>query len=252
LLVKLVTRTRITLMAYLGCLVAVLSHLVLDWTNVYGVRLFMPFSNKFFHLDSTDIVDPMIFVILVSALAAPALVSLVSSEIGARKSSRTKLGWACFALVGLLAYDTARWVAHDRAVSLVDAHEYRGMPAEKVYAFPIRFSVFGWRGVVKGDGFYYEVPVDLLKNFKAGDGQFDYVAGSSPLLDAARSTRTFQVFENFNQVPFWRISPEVDLVKVELIDLRFGSAAHPGFEAIANVELDGRIADVRFTFGDGK
>jgi hypothetical protein len=39
-------------------------------------------------------------------------------------------------------------------------------------------------------------------------------------------------------------------MKVELVDLRFGSAAHPGFDAIANVEHDARIVDVRFTFGD--
>src|SRR5580704_2587161 len=47
LLVKAFTRTRFTLAtlaAYAGCLIAVLSHLLLDWTNVYGVRLMLPFN----------------------------------------------------------------------------------------------------------------------------------------------------------------------------------------------------------------
>jgi len=45
LLVKVFTRTRLTMataITYIGCLVAVLSHLLLDWTNVYGVRLMLP------------------------------------------------------------------------------------------------------------------------------------------------------------------------------------------------------------------
>jgi inner membrane protein len=248
--VKLITRTQITLGAYLGCLVAVLSHLLLDWTNVYGIRLLLPFSSKWFHLDSTDIVDPVILLILLSALAAPALVALVSSEIGSRKVGGPKRGWAWFALLTLTAYDAGRWVAHERALSVIDAHEYMGKPALKVYAFPARFSLFDWRGVVYGDGFVYELPVDLSKDLNAEAGQFSYPSGPSPDLDAARMTRPFQAFERFNQVPFWRLSPVVDAVKVELIDLRFGSPAHPGFEAVANVEHDGRVADARFTFGD--
>src|SRR5690242_18427214 len=46
-LVKLATRARptiATLWTYLGCLAAVFSHLVLDWTMVYGVRLMLPFN----------------------------------------------------------------------------------------------------------------------------------------------------------------------------------------------------------------
>jgi inner membrane protein len=250
LLVNLITRTRITLAAYLACLVAILSHLLLDWTNVYGIRLLMPFSSKWFRLDSTDIVDPLILLILLSALAAPALVSLVSSEIGSRKVSGPKRGWAWFALLALTAYDAGRWVVHERAVSVIDAHEYMGKPALRAYAFPERFSLLGWRGVVKGDGFYYEVPIDLSKNFDAETGQFDYLPGESAALNAARTTRSFQVFEGFNQVPFWRVSPVVDAMKVELIDLRFGTASHPGFEAIANVEQDGRVVDAHFTLGD--
>src|ERR1700704_310898 len=85
LLVKAFTRTRFTLAtlaAYAGCLIAVLSHLLLDWTNVYGIRLMMPFSAKWYRLDITDIVDPVILGVLILALAAPALSALITSEMG--------------------------------------------------------------------------------------------------------------------------------------------------------------------------
>jgi len=252
LLVKAFTRTRITLLTlatYAGCLIAVLSHLLLDWTNVYGVRLMLPFNAKWYRLDSTDIIDPVILGLLILALAAPALSGLVTSEMGGRKRKAPGRGWACFALVAVLLYDTGRWVAHDRAISIVDAYTYRGAPAEHVNVFPVRFTVMRWRAVVEGNGFIYEAPVDLSADFDAAGGHTEYPAISSPAIDAARTTRTFQVFESFNQLPFWTLLPVDDTVRVELLDLRFGTVQRPGFEAVAFVEPDHRIARAFFSFG---
>lgn len=253
LLVKAFARTRfswMTLATYAGCLTAVFSHLLLDWTNVYGVRLMMPFSAKWYRLDITDIIDPVILGILVLAVAAPALSGLLTSEIRGRKSSGPRAGWAWFALLAVLLYDTGRWVAHDRAVSIVDAFTYHGAPAERVSVFPVRFTVMRWRAIVEGDGFIYEVPVDLTRDFDSTGGHTEYPAISSPAIDAARTTRTFQVFESFDQLPFWTLLPVDDMVRVELLDLRFGSVQRPGFEAVAFVEPGGRIARAFFSFGE--
>jgi inner membrane protein len=252
LLVKAFTRTKVTLVTlitYIGCLVAVFSHLLLDWTNGYGVRLMLPFNAKWYRLDSTDIIDPVILGVLLLALAAPALSGLVTSEMGGRKRQAPGRGWAWFALLAVVLYDTGRWMAHDRAVSIVDAYSYRGAPAERVSVFPIRFTVMRWRAVVEGNGFIYEVPIDLSGDFDAAGGHTEYPAVSSPAIDAARTTRTFQVFESFNQLPFWTLLPVDDTVRVELIDLRFGSIQRPGFEAVAFVEPDHRIARAYFSFG---
>jgi inner membrane protein len=252
LLVKAFTRTRftwMTLATYAGCLVAALSHLLLDWTNVYGVRLMLPFSAKWYRLDSTDIIDPVILGVLILAVAAPALSRLVTSEMGGRKSGGPSRGWAWFALIAVLLYDAGRWMAHDRAISIVDAYSYRGAPAERVSVFPVRFTVMRWRAVVEGDGFIYEVPIDLSRDFDAAGGHTEYPAISSPAIDAARTTRTFQVFEKFDQLPFWTLLPEDDALRVELLDLRFGSLRNPGFEAVAFVEPDHRVGRAYFSFG---
>ncbi|HEY2844467.1 MAG TPA: metal-dependent hydrolase [Bryobacteraceae bacterium] len=252
LLVKAFTRSRFTLAtltAYAGCVLAVLSHVLLDWTNVYGVRLLLPFSAKWYRLDITDIIDPVILAVLILALAAPALSGLVNSEMRGRKTVGPRRAWAWFALVAVLLYDGGRELAHDRAISLIDAHNYKGAPAERIEVFPVRFTVLRWRGIVEGDGFFYEVPVDLTKEFDAAGGFTEYPAVSSPAIDAARTTRTFQVFEAFNQLPFWTLLPVEDTVRVELIDLRFGSVQRPGFEAVAFVEPDARVARAFFSFG---
>lgn len=46
----------------------VLTHPFLDWLNTYGIRLFMPFSGKWFYGDAVFIVDPWIWLIAGGAL----------------------------------------------------------------------------------------------------------------------------------------------------------------------------------------
>lgn len=51
----------------LAC-IGVLSHPMLDWLNTYGIRLLMPFSERWFYGDSVFIVDPYWWILLGAAL----------------------------------------------------------------------------------------------------------------------------------------------------------------------------------------
>lgn len=44
--------------------ISVLTHPLLDWLNTYGVRLLMPFSERWFYGDSVFIVDPWLWLLL--------------------------------------------------------------------------------------------------------------------------------------------------------------------------------------------
>jgi inner membrane protein len=249
-IVKGITRTRPTFLAWISCILAVLSHLALDWTNVYGIRMLLPFSDRWLRLDITNVFDPVIWLILLVALAIPALLGLVSSTIGARKTSGMKQAWAWIALLALLGYEGLRWNSHEKALGGLNSLLYMGEPAHAVYAFPDSFGTMQWRGLVEGENFFYEMPVDFSGNFEMRGAKLDYKIGHAPTVDAAKETRTFQVFEKFDQVPFWRINPLVDVTEVVLLDLRFGSITRKsGFATSAMVEPDGRIRDVSFGFG---
>lgn len=233
--------------SYLACLIGVLSHLVLDWTNVYGIRLLMPFSSNWLHLDITDVVDPWILLALLLAVCAPALAGLVSSEIGAKKSYGVKRGWAWAAIVFLLAYEGGRFAAHQRALAVMGARLYEGKPATRLSAIPNRWSPFAWRGVAEGEGYVVIVPVDLNAEFDPLAGRIDY---ANPPSEAALKTRPFEVFSKFNQAPFWKTEKLADqTTEVQLIDLRFGTPQQPGFVATAIVEASGVVRESRFGFG---
>jgi inner membrane protein len=242
-------RRRISWWAYPFSLLGILSHLVLDWTNVYGIRMLLPFSARWLRLDQTDVVDPWILAILFLAVAAPALAKLVGSEIGSKKGTGPKRGWAWFALVAILAYEGGRYSAHERALAMMGAHLYNGSAAKRLTAVPDRWNPWRWRGIAEGDGFVDIVPMDLNGQFDPSDGRIEYVAEPNPAMDAARRDPVFQGFAVFSQVPFWKVTPLANGTLVEDIDLRFGTPEAPQFEASGVVTGQGQMQDARFTFG---
>jgi inner membrane protein len=239
---------------YLAAMVGVLSHLLLDWTNVYGIRLLKPFSERWLRLDQTDIIDPWIFAILLSAVALPGLVRLVSDEIGGRAKpvpgpSGVKRGWAWAALTLLLGYELLRYTSHERALAILNSHLYMDRAPVRVTATPDRLNPLRWRGVVEGDDFVYEVPVQVTGDFDPGAGHVEYPAGTSRYLDIARQTKVFQAFEKFDQLPYYRLLVRPDGMRVELLDLRFGTIRDPGLLAWAEIEQNGFVKEATFAFG---
>src|SRR5271166_4571946 len=70
--------------AYVLSIIGVASHLLLDWTNTYGVRFFLPFSAQWFRLDLNSLTDLWIWGVLILGFLGRLLGRLVSSEIGAK------------------------------------------------------------------------------------------------------------------------------------------------------------------------
>ena len=233
---------------YLAALLGVMSHLLLDYTNVYGIRMLLPFSDRWIRLDITDVVDPWILGALLLALAAPALVNLVADEIGGKRMPTPKRAWAWFALIVVLGYEGARYTFHERALAMLNSHLYSDAAPQRVTAVPDRMNPVHWRGIVEGENFVFDVPVNVLEEFAGRNGRMEYFSPPSPLLEAARATRAFRVFGSFNQLPFWRLSTTPEGSRVELIDLRFGSPSAPRFMATAEVE-QGRVTKSAFGFG---
>jgi len=103
---------------YLCALAGLLSHLLLDYTNNYGIRPFFPFDRHWYAASIVFIVDPVILALLAMALLLPQVFALVGAEIGAKRPPFRGTGWARAALVGLVLWWGLRWVQHDAAVRL--------------------------------------------------------------------------------------------------------------------------------------
>src|SRR5690349_14150846 len=82
---------------FLFAYIAGLSHILLDYTNNYGVRPFWPFWEKWYSWDIVFIVEPALYIILLGALVLPAIFARHS----ARPRGRTASVLALLCVVGL-------------------------------------------------------------------------------------------------------------------------------------------------------
>ena len=230
--------------AYVLSLIGVASHLLLDWTNTYGVKLLLPFSERWCGIDITNIVDLWIWGVLLLAAVGPMLGRLVSSEIGAKPG--TGRGLAIFALCFLLAYDYGRFLLHRRALEVLNSRLYQGAAPVQVAAFPAGAgNPMMWTGWVRGANFSTRYSLNLLSEFDPEAGTTFQQPEPMPAIDAARQTVVFQKFSEFAQYPLWRVTPVAepeDGKLVELRDWRFP------FAAAAIVDRDNRVqrASVHF------
>jgi len=240
--------------ALAAAMLGVAFHLLLDWTNVYGVRLLLPFSGRWLRLDSTAVVDLWIWAIAAVALVGPFLARLVGSEIasGGAKPRHHGRGAAVFALAAVMALDCGRLILHGRAVAMLEARLYQGDSPTRVAAFPNPFNPLRWRGVVETPASYAVTDLDVTGNFDPTRAPILYKPDADPALDAAARAPVFQEFLRFNQYPLWRVTPAPSLdggTLVELLDLRFGTPEAPGFQATALVDAQLRVVNATFRFG---
>lgn len=231
--------------AYILSLVGVASHLLLDWTNTYGVRFLLPFSGHWFRLDLNSLVDLWIWVVLLMACVGPLLARLVSSEIGAK--SGTGRGLAIFALAFIVVYDYGRYLAHQRAIEILNSRIYQDGPPIRVAAFP-RSSVnpFEWSGWVQRPNVDMRFSMNLLADFDptAPDRVIHEPAPGSAI-EAARSTFVFRKYLDFAQYPLWQVIPVADpegARRVEVRDWRFS------FTASAIVDGANRVLSTSFHY----
>ncbi len=86
--------------AWLLACIGVASHLLLDWTNTYGIRFLLPFSSRWFHLDLNGLYDGFFLAVLLISALWPLLANLVGGEIGDRSSTGNGVAIAalCFDL----------------------------------------------------------------------------------------------------------------------------------------------------------
>lgn len=149
---------------YLFSLIALLSHILLDFTNNYGIRPFFPFNPRWYSASIVFIFEPLIFFLLLAALIAPALFGLVGAEVGARRSPFSGRGWAIAALTGIIALWGLRAVEHQKALQLAQSADYNNAPVLRVAANPYPMNPFRWQTIAETPLFYQLSTADTLNN----------------------------------------------------------------------------------------
>jgi inner membrane protein len=217
---------------YLFAVIAALSHLLLDYTTAYGIRLFEPFNYRWYSWDIVFIVDPLILIALTAGLVLPWFFGLIGSEIGERRKGPRGRGAAITALVIMVALWGFRDYQHRRALAALNSFLYQGAEPMRVGAYPNVVDPFHWHGVVETNDFFSSVPVDSQAGHVDSDeGALFYKPPVTPVLTAGKSSYLGQVYLDWAAFPYVtqeKLDDATGAYLVNFVDLRY---AYPGHRA---------------------
>ena len=197
------------------------SHLLMDWTNSYGIRLLDPLSQHWFALDWMPIVDPWLWLILLACLNLPMLLAMVQRDQGGPRGHYRKS--AAVALLAMGAWWGVRAAAHQRALEKLRQALDEPAANRALAAYPTFTSPLTWRGVASLPDRYQ------IGNITAGNGKPPrlhnlYKPVATPAILAAEHTRAARIFLQFARDPWVKTRPGAGNTKVVMIsDLRFGT-----------------------------
>lgn len=198
--------------------IGIWSHPLLDWFNVYGVRLLMPFSGHWFQADALFIIDPWVWLVLAVGIAWSRRTRRRAGQVAAPTAARLALAIAA----GYVAVMGVTGLTGRHAVTAAREVTARRTLVAPVPVTPLR------RDVLRDLGDAYEVGVlDVAAGMRyTATARLESGRGA-PGVAAAAATDDGRKFLAWSQFPRFRSEPAGrDSLRVRMSDVRFD--ATPG------------------------
>ena len=181
---------------YATALIAAFSHILLDWTNNYGVRPFFPFNPRWYTGSFMFIAEPVLWALFVLALVVPWLLGLADREMGARRPLFRGQRWAIFALIGTVVLGCWRWAEHAQAVTLIGNGQVTTAPVSRAEAEPFPVNPWRWHAILETPGFYQTAEVNTRTGYVDTDPNINilYKPAFTPAIQIAKQTPLGQAY----------------------------------------------------------
>lgn len=185
--------------------IAVISHPLLDFLNVYGIRLLAPFSQKWYYGDTLFIVDPWLWAILAAACWL------------ARESRR----WVGAALGGALVYIlTLALSGVATRARVIDSERAGDEEVLRLMAAPVAVTPFSRWVVVETAGGYRVGMFHWLPQPRVELADLPYETQGS-LLRRAASIPVAAKFLSWARFPYYSVARRGDSMLVRIGDARY-------------------------------
>lgn len=197
---------------YACALLAALSHLLLDWTNNYGLRPFFPFNPRWYAGSFMFIVEPEVLGILLLALVMPWLLGLTDREIGVRRQPFRGRGWAIFALAAMAALFFWRWDEHAVGLAMLRTTQVASEPVTRMALEPYPLNPYHWHALLETRDFYQTAEVNTWDRNSlvaiTSDPEINvlYKPADTPAVEAAKQTLLGRVYLDWGR---WAVVSDV-------------------------------------------
>ena len=196
---------QLLLLSYIG----VILHVLMDLLNTYGVRLLMPFSQRWFYGDVLFIIDPWLWLALGTGV-------LLSVRRRAPNWSRASLAVAAaYVLAMLVAARVARGEMSERWEQ-VEGRPPRALMVGPVPVTPLQRQLIIDAGDRYETGMFTWQPRNI--RFDADDVPKN---DTDPRVAIARTAPNIRAFLIWSRFPFWAFEPVEGGTRVTVGDMRF-------------------------------
>lgn len=179
-------------MATLG----VATHLLLDWMNSYGVRLLMPFSDRWYYGDALFIVDPWVLAILGAGVL-----------LAGRRRNRRPARWALL-LVTLYA-GASVWLTLAARSAVARTMTSGGIAVDTMVVDPVPLDPLARRVILARNGAYWFARARWPRWGELEPSAEPLpIAADAPWARAAAATTAGRQFLKWARLPFFQLGGE--------------------------------------------
>jgi inner membrane protein len=229
---------------FLFAYIAGLSHILLDFTNNYGVRPFWPFWEKWYSWDIVFIVEPALYVILTCGLILPVIFSRHQPLPRGRTAAQ-------IALLCVVMLYSARDIEHRRAVDVMKSQRFDSDAPLRASAYPTYWNIFRWSGAAETrDSFALaDINSHRKKLYSSGMEILPKPSETRATL-AAKQSYLGRVYLDWAQYPLVTEEHSRADTVVLFQDLRFDFGRFRGRRALScTVEVDDNLRVIGEAFG---
>jgi inner membrane protein len=229
---------------FLFSYIAGLSHILLDFTNNYGVRPFWPFWEKWYSWDIVFIFEPALYIVLIGGLIIPRL--FFWQEPVPR--GRTAAIVALLCVAGLWAF---RDHEHRHAVDALRVQRFQTAAPIRVSVYPYFLSLTHWYAVAETRDFFATTDIDS----RSGSLDLQQLEifpkpPETPATLSAKRTYLGRVYLDWAQYPLVTETPDGPDVIVHFKDLRFDyPRLRRRITLSATMKLDSSLHVIQEKFG---
>jgi inner membrane protein len=229
---------------FLFAYIAGLSHILLDFTNNYGVRPFWPFWEKWYSWDIVFIFEPALYIILIAGLTVPLIFSRHEPIPRGRKA-------ATLALVAVVLLYAVRDHEHRHAVHALQQQTFQSGASLRVSAYPYYWHLHQWYAVAETRDSFATSDIDS-RTGQLNQSELEYFPkpAETPATLAAKRSYLGRAYLSWAQYPLVTETESAEDSIVRFQDLRYDYPRLRGRITLScTIELDKSLHIVREMFG---